>query len=250
MTSNISAGTATFDFAGRRVVVTGGSRGIGKAMVDAFAAAGADVTSVQRTPSPTRADSTLRVIADLTNPDDVSAAIAQIREGGEVDILVNNAGLQAWHDSTEFPLDEFDKILSVNLRAVFQLSQAFGSDMVNRGSGKIINIASMTSFIGGYRAPAYVASKGAVAQLTKALSNEWAGRGLNVNAIAPGYIDTQLNDQLKADLDRSREISNRIPAGMWGSPEHIADAALFLASDAAAYIHGIVLPVDGGWLAR
>ncbi len=250
MTSNTGSGTAAFDFSGARVLVTGGSRGIGQAIVDAFVAAGADVASVQRSDRAGDAARVRRIAADLTLPDDVEAVIAQVRAAGGVDVLVNNAGLQAWHDSTDFPLDEFDRILSINLRAVFRLSQALGGDMLRNGAGKIINIASMTSFVGGFRAPAYAASKGAVAQLTKALSNEWAGRGLNVNAIAPGYIDTELNQELKADAARSREVSHRIPAGRWGTPEDIAGAALFLASDAAAYIHGVVLAVDGGWLAR
>ena len=240
-----------YNFTGRRVVVTGSSRGIGAAIAHAFAEAGAHVIGIQRLDAETPVSGRLQVItADLANAGDVARVIEQVRAGGAVDVLVNNAGTQAWHDSVDFPLDEFDRIVALNLRVVFQLCQAFGADMVTRGAGKIINLASMTSFIGGYRAPAYAASKGAVAQLTKALCNEWAGRGVNVNAIAPGYIDTELNSPLKADTARVAEIARRIPAGRWGDADAVADVALFLASEGARYMHGSVVPVDGGWLAR
>lgn len=245
-------------FRGQSVVVTGASRGIGLSIASAFLDRGADVISIQRGElSPAlvahaeRAGASVRATrADLNEPEQITDAIDGILSSARVDVVVNNAGMQHWHDSTEFPLEVFERILDVNLRAVFQICQGFGRSMLERGRGKIINMASMTSFIGGYRAPAYAASKGAVAQLTKALCNEWAQHGVNVNAIAPGYLATEMNRPLIEDSVRSAEIMTRIPAKRWGEPEAIANAALFLASDAADYIHGVVLPVDGGWLAR
>ena len=180
----------------------------------------------------------------------IGRAMAEALAVGPVDILVNNAGTQIRHAATEFPLPDFDAVLAVNLRAVFQLCQAFGGPMLDRGWGRVVNVASLLSFQGGIRVPAYAASKGAVAQLTKALCNEWAGRGVAVNAVAPGYVDTDMNEALVADPERHAAISARIPAGRWGSAEDLAGAVVFLSSDAAAYVHGVVLPVDGGWLAR
>jgi 2-deoxy-D-gluconate 3-dehydrogenase len=150
----------------------------------------------------------------------------------------------------DFPLEAWDAVLQVNLRAVFRLCQLFGRPMLERGHGKIVNVASLLSFQGGVTVPAYAASKGAVAQLTKALCNEWAGRGVNVNAVAPGYMATDMNTALLQDPVRSEQISARIPAGRWGSPDDLGGAVVFLASPAAAYVHGQVLAVDGGWLAR
>ena len=167
-----------------------------------------------------------------------------------VDILVNNAGVQDRYPAVDFPLDAWDHVLDVNLRAVFQLCRLFGGPMVQRGSGAVVNVASVLSFQGGITVPAYAASKGGVAQLTKALCNEWAGRGVNVNAVAPGYMDTELNSALLADPVRSEQITVRIPAGRWGRPDDIGNVVVFLASPAAAYVHGQVLAVDGGWLAR
>lgn len=195
--------------------------------------------------------STAHAIAvDLSDEASVASAAAQALALGQVDILVNNAGTQIRHDAVEFPLADFDTVMNVNTRAVFQLCQLFGAPMLERGNGKIINMASMLTFQGGFRVPAYAASKGAVAQLTKALCNEWAGRGVNVNAVAPGYIATDMNEALLADEERNEQILMRIPAGRWGNPDDLAGAVLFLASGAADYIHGTVLPVDGGWLSR
>ena len=167
-----------------------------------------------------------------------------------VDILVNNAGTQERYPAIDFPLPAWDRIMDINLRAVFQLCQLFGAPMLERGQGKIVNLASLLSFQGGMTVPAYAASKGAVAQLTKALCNEWAGRGVNVNAIAPGYMNTDMNAALLADPVRLEQLSTRIPAGRWGQPQDIGDVVVFLASRAAAYVHGQVLAVDGGWMAR
>lgn len=253
-----AAGAASFDYSGRLVVVTGARRGIGLAIATAFQQTGAGLVLLQRGDADptlvTRAAERglpLHVVpVELEDRASIAAAIEAVAAIGRPDVLVNNAGVQMWADSVEFPLDDFDRILDVNLGAVFQLCQGIGRGMVERGHGKIVNLASMTSFIGGFRAPAYAASKGAVAQLTKALCNEWAQHGVNVNAVAPGYLKTEMNQTLVDDPARSAEIMTRIPAKAWGDPRAIADATLFLASDAADYIHGIVLPVDGGWLAR
>jgi 2-deoxy-D-gluconate 3-dehydrogenase len=247
-----------FDLSGRTAVVTGASKGIGLGIATGLVNAGASVVGLQRGALPDqllrlaeeRGGSAQHVPVDLSDESSIATAIEQTLALGDVDILVNNAGTQIRHDAVEFPLADFDTVLDINLRAVFQLCQGFGRPMLERGWGRIVNVTSLLSFQGGYRVPAYAASKGAATQLTKALSNEWAGRGVNVNAVAPGYIDTDMNEALIADPERNAQISVRIPAGRWGTGEDLAGAVVFLSSDAAAYVHGIVLPVDGGWLAR
>jgi 2-dehydro-3-deoxy-D-gluconate 5-dehydrogenase len=247
-----------FDLTGRTAVVTGGARGLGRGITLALLAAGADVVTLGRSPLP--ADLAARAAAlgrrlaahtlDLADTAAIAATADAVLAEHRVDILVNNAGVQERHPAAEFPLDAWDRVVEVNLRAVFQLCQAFGGPMLDRGAGSIVNIASLLSFQGGITVPAYAASKGGVAQLTKALCNEWAGRGVNVNAVAPGYMDTELNSALLADPVRREQISVRIPAGRWGRPEDVGNVVVFLASPAAAYVHGQVLAVDGGWLAR
>ena len=247
-----------FDLTGRTALVTGGGRGLGAGITRAMLDAGADVIVFGRSELP----SDLREYAiergralDLYSVDlgegqgiaEVSAAVLAERQ---VDILVNNAGTQERSPAVDFPLESFDRVMEVNLRSVFQLCQIFGRPMLERGEGKIINLASLLSFQGGITVPAYAASKGAVAQLTKALCNEWAGKGVNVNAVAPGYMATEMNSALLADPDRLAQLSARIPAGRWGQPEDIGNVVVFLAASASAYIHGQVLAVDGGWLAR
>lgn len=247
-----------FDLSGRTAVVTGASRGIGLGIATGLVEAGASVVGLQRGPLPAglvarareRGGSARHVGVDLASEDSIAAAVRQTLDLGDVDILVNNAGTQIRHDSVAFPLADFDRVLDVNTRAVFQLCQGFAPGMLARGWGRIVNLASLLGFQGGLRVPAYAASKGAVIQLTKAFSNEWAGLGVNVNAVAPGYIDTDMNEALLADPDRHAQISVRIPAGRWGTGDDLAGAVVFLSSEAAAYVHGIVLPVDGGWLAR
>jgi 2-deoxy-D-gluconate 3-dehydrogenase len=170
--------------------------------------------------------------------------------GGTLDIIINCAGIQRRNKCEEFTLEDWDAVLDVNLTTVFILSQLAGRIMLQKGKGKIINMASMLSFFGGYTVPAYSASKGAVAQLTKALANEWAGRGVNVNAIASGYMDTTMNTALKNDPDRNEQILSRIPAGRWGLPADLKGIAVFLASDASNYINGAIIPVDGGYLVK
>lgn len=241
--------------AGKTAVVTGASRGIGEAVAMTLLRSGVDVTTLQRSaPSEAlqrAADETGRTLAhvavDFADEASIQRAITTI---GAVDVLVTNAGTQIRHDAVEFPLEDFTRVMQVNTSAVFQLCQGFGRHMVERGSGKIVALASLLSYQGGLRVPAYAASKGAVAQLVKALSNEWAGRGVNVNAIAPGYVETEMNEALLADTERFRQLSERIPAGRWATPEDIAGAVVFLCTPYADYIHGTVLPVDGGWLGR
>lgn len=246
------------DLTGQTAVVTGASRGIGSAIAQGFLRAGADVVTLQRAnPSPdleqAAAAAERRLThhsVDLASETSISEVAADVLAGNPVDILVNNAGAQIRNDAVDFALDDLDATMNINLRAVFQLCQVFGAPMVERGRGKIINLASMLSFQGGYRTSAYAASKGAVVQLTKALCNEWAGHGVNVNAVAPGYLATEMTEALRADSARNQEISARIPAGRWGTPDDLVGPVVFLASDVADYINGAVIPVDGGWLAR
>ncbi len=249
-----------FSLDGKTALVTGASRGIGRAIAIGFAHAGAEVALVARSES--RLVEVKREIESIgcrceVFPGDLreTAGIAElnrrvIQAFGHIDILVNNAGTTHRDDAVDFPEERWDDVLAVNLKAVWLLCQQVGRGMVQRGEGKIINIASLLSFSGGIRAPAYAASKGGVAQLTKALANEWASKGVNVNAIAPGYIDTDLSAGLIKDPVRSAELMHRIPASRFGTPDELAGAAIFLASDAAAYIHGHILTVDGGWMAR
>ena len=184
---------------------------------------------------------------------DVSAhALAdEIRSDGKgLDVLVNNAGVQSRHKAADFPRSDWNYVIDVNMNAVFFMCQEVGKLLLAQGKGKIINIASLLSFQGGITVPAYAASKGAVAQFTKALSNEWASQGVNVNCIAPGYMDTEMNVALKADETRSSQIMARIPAGRWGKPEDMVGAAIYLASDASDYVNGTIITVDGGWMGR
>jgi 2-deoxy-D-gluconate 3-dehydrogenase len=173
-----------------------------------------------------------------------------VKSFGRIDVLVNNAGAQRRHPAEEFPLEDWDYVLAVNLHAVWILAQAAGRHMLAQGQGKIINVASALSFFGGITVPAYAASKGGVAQLTKALSNEWAGRGVNVNAIAPGNMDTEMTEALVGNPQREPLILSRIPAGRWGTPDDLKGVTLFLASAASDYLHGAIIPVDGGYLGR
>ena len=248
-----------FRLDGKVALVTGGNRGLGMGMAAALAEAGADVVSVQRSAgAPELAGrveavgrSLLPLALDLADGESARRALAATLERfGRVDILVNNAGVQRRAPATEFPFEDWRAVMEINLDAVFRFCQAFGGEMVRQGHGKVINVASLLSFQGGITVPAYAASKHAVTGLTRALSNEWAPHGVNVNAIAPGYMDTDMNEALLADPDRSRTIGGRIPAGRWGTARDVAGAAVFLASAAADYVHGHTLVVDGGWLAR
>ena len=228
----------TYDLSGKTALVTGSNRGIGKAMADALEAAGAEVVR------------TCSKDCDLSDRSAVYAFIERVKKEHQIDILVNNAGMILRKPAAEHPDEWWDKVMSVNIDSQFVLAREFGKDMVARGYGKIVFTASLLTFQGGITVPGYAASKGAVGQLAKALANEWAGKGVNVNAIAPGYIATDNTAALRADPVRSRQILERIPAGRWGEASDIAGACVFLCSPASDYINGIVLPVDGGWLAR
>lgn len=248
----------SFDLAGKVALVTGANTGIGQAIAVALAEAGADVAVAGRSP----AGETLAQIAktgrhavgigaDLSSIEPVDRVIAEtVSALGRIDILVNNAGIIRRADLAEFSEADWDAVVDTNLKSLFFLSQAASRPMVAQGSGKIINIASLLSFQGGIRVPSYAAAKSGVAGVTKAMANELAPQGVQVNAIAPGYIATNNTAALQADETRSRQILERIPTGRWGRPEDIAGAAVFLASPAADYVTGQVLAVDGGWLAR
>ena len=247
-----------FNLAGRTALVTGANTGLGQGIAVALAAAGADIVVAGRSPAEDTAAQVralgrrfLDVRADLSSTapvrDVVDAAVAL---NGRLDIVVNNAGIIRRADSLDVEEADWDAVIDTNLKSVFFLAQAAARHMAAHGGGKIVNIASLLSFQGGIRVPAYAASKSAVAGLTRALANEWAAQGINVNAIAPGYFDTNNTAALRADPVREPAILARIPAGRWGQPGDLAGAAVFLASRASDYVHGIVLPVDGGWLAR
>jgi 2-dehydro-3-deoxy-D-gluconate 5-dehydrogenase len=248
-----------FGLEGRLAVVTGASRGIGFAVADCLAAAGADVIGVGsgrpdgdsevRAAVEGRGRKFIALSADLADREQVAALAADLA-ARDVDILVNNAGTIRRAPAAEHPDADFDHVIDVNLRATFVLAREVGRAMVRRRRGKIVNTASMLSFQGGVLVPGYASSKSAVAGLTKALANEWAGKGVNVNAVAPGYVATANTRDLREDTVRSRAILERIPAGRWAEATDIAGAVLFLCSRAADYVHGAVLPVDGGWLAR
>jgi 2-deoxy-D-gluconate 3-dehydrogenase len=252
-----------FDLSGKVAVVTGANTGIGQAIALALAAAGADIACVGRTP----ADDTVQQIralgrraeiisADLSTIEPVQRVVDEaVDKLGGLDILINNAGIIRRADAVDFSEDDWDAVIDTNLKSVFFLCQAAGRHMIARhekdgGSGKIVNIASMLTFQGGIRVPSYTASKSGIGGLTKLLANEWAGKGINVNAIAPGYIATNNTAALQADENRNRSILERIPAGKWGDPSDLGGAAVFLCSRAADYVQGHILAVDGGWLAR
>ena len=247
-----------FSLAGRVALVTGAGSGIGQAIAVALAAAGADVAAVGRSDSGETGERVqaagsrfLAVAADLRSAAVCREVVEAVEAGlGGIDILVNNAGTIRRREALEFSEEDWDSVMDVNLKTLFFLSQAAARRMIPRGGGKIINIASMLSFQGGVRVASYTASKSGVAGVTRLLANEWASKGINVNAIAPGYIVTRNTEPLRRDEERSREILGRIPAGRWGVPDDLGGAAVFLASRAANYVHGAILPVDGGWLAR
>ncbi|MEU1753061.1 SDR family NAD(P)-dependent oxidoreductase [Micromonospora matsumotoense] len=252
--------SALFDLSGRTAVVTGARRGIGLAMAEALAVAGADIVGVsaqleatgseveQRVRAAGRRFTALRV--DLADRVAVRRLVGDLHDLGPIDILVNNGGTIARAPAAEHPDEMWDHVIEVNLTSQFVLSREIGREMVARGRGKIIFTASLLSFQGGITVPGYAASKSGIAGLTKALANEWAAHGVNVNAIAPGYIATDNTRALREDPERDRAILTRIPAGRWGDAADLAGATVFLAAPASDYVNGIVLPVDGGWLGR
>ena len=250
--------SSPFDLQGRCAVVTGASRGIGRAIALGLTRAGAEVVLVGR---PGSNDATREAVVGLGGKVDVVeldmgdlAAVervgAELAASRQVDVLVNNAGIIDRQDTVDLAREDWERVLDVNLNGVFLLTQQVGRTMVARGHGKVVSIASLLTFQGGIRVASYAASKHAVAGLTKALANEWGPHGVQVNAIAPGYIATDNTTALREDPDRARSILERIPAGRWGSADDIAGTAVFLSSSAADYVNGHVLVVDGGWMAR
>ncbi|KAI5861988.1 2-deoxy-D-gluconate 3-dehydrogenase [Durotheca rogersii] len=271
-TARASAGMAAayleklFSLQGRVAVVTGGTRGIGQAMAISLAKAGADIILIQRDESNLETKRSIEAFgrkahvytADLASQEAVGGLSKRILgDGHDVSILVTSAGIQRRHAAHEFPMGDWDEVLQVNLRAVWTLCRDLGAYMLTRAPhpatghrGSVINVASLVSFQGGITVPAYAAAKGGVAQLTKALSNEWASHGVNVNAIVPGYVATDMNEALINNPERAASILARIPAGRWGKPEDFEGATVFLAGAGSLYVSGELLTVDGGWLGR
>jgi 2-deoxy-D-gluconate 3-dehydrogenase len=246
-----------FRIDGKIAVVTGGTKGIGKAIAQCLAEAGADIAVVSRRPHPdikkVMLDLGRRYIhhsADLTKREQTKNVIpAVVQKMGGLDILVNNAGIIRRSPAAEHAEQDWDDTIESDLTAAFILSQAAGRIMLKKGKGKIINIASVLSFQGGLNVTAYASAKHGVVGLTRALANDWASKGVNVNALAPSFFVTSLTEAIRKDPERSKSITARTPAGRWGTPEDIAGAAVFLASPASDFIHGVVLPTDGGWMA-
>lgn len=252
---------AQFDLTGKTALVTGSRRGIGRGMAEALAAAGADIVGVSASMESDAGalGESVRAMGrnvtgyacDFADRGAVSEFAARVtHEHPRIDILVNNAGTIRRAPAAEHSDAFWDEVIDVNLSAQFVLSREIGKGMLERGAGKVIFTASLLTFQGGITVPGYAASKGGIGQLTMALANEWAGRGVNVNAIAPGYIETDNTEALRNDPDRFRAILDRIPAGRWGRPEDFAGPVVFLASSASDYVHGAILTVDGGWMGR
>jgi 2-deoxy-D-gluconate 3-dehydrogenase len=248
-----------FSLKGKTALVTGSSRGLGAAIAVAFAQAGAQVAIHGSSAMPaatqkkleTMGAKSLSLVGDVGDAKVCALLVEEtVRHFGMIDILVNNAGIIRRAPAVDYSEEDWKAVIDVNLSSVFRLTQHAGRHMLKQGSGKIINIASLLTFQGGILVPAYAAAKGGVGQLTKAFANEWAAKGVNVNAIAPGYMDTDNTEALRNNPERSRQILERIPAGRWGQPEDLAGAAVFLASSASDYLHGHVLVVDGGWMNR
>jgi 2-deoxy-D-gluconate 3-dehydrogenase len=250
-----------FQLDGRAALVTGAAQGMGRAMALGLAEAGADVAVLDRLPlddclrdldaTGRRAVGIMRDLAGTTPASAEEIIHECVERLGRLDILVNNAGIIRRAAALDFRQEDWEAVLDINLSSVFYLSQAAARHYTASGQrGKIINVASMLSFQGGLTVPSYAAAKSGLAGLTRALANEWAALGINVNAVAPGYIETDVTAGIRADPDRNRSILERIPAGRWGRPADVQGAVVFLASDAAEYLHGVILPIDGGWLAR
>jgi 2-deoxy-D-gluconate 3-dehydrogenase len=249
---------SAFELVGKRIAITGANTGIGQGIAVAVARAGGAVVGIGRSAM----DETARLVAAQgaeflsvkADISDTKAAVAMLNDlmaDGPLDGLVNNAGIIRRADSVDFTEEDWDDVMDVNLKSLFFLSQAFGRNcLAAKRGGRIVNLASLLSFQGGIRVPSYTASKHGVLGLTRLLANEWAAKGINVNAIAPGYIETNNTEALRSDPDRSKSILERIPAGRWGVADDIGDAAVFLLARASNYMHGAVIPVDGGWLAR
>jgi 2-deoxy-D-gluconate 3-dehydrogenase len=250
--------TQPFDLTGKVALVTGANTGLGQGIAIALAEAGADIAAAGIVPADETAEKIkalgrkfINIDANLITIEPVDRIIKETLEGlGGLDILVNNAGLIRRADAVEFSEKDWDDVMNVNIKSAFFMSQAAGKHFIAQGYGKIINIASMLSFQGGIRVPSYTASKSGIAGITRLLANEWAAKGININAIAPGYMSTDNTAQIRADEARNKSILDRIPAARWGDPADLGGTAVFLASRASDYVNGAVIPVDGGWLAR
>lgn len=247
-----------FSLEGKVALVTGANTGLGQGIAVALAEAGADIAAAGIQPPAETAEKVralgrrlVAIEANLSSLEPIDRVVRETLDGlGGLDILVNNAGLIRRADAVDFTEKDWDDVMNVNIKSAFFMAQAAGRHMLAQGRGKIINIASMLSFQGGIRVPSYTASKSGIAGITRLLANEWAGKGININAIAPGYMATDNTAQLRADEDRSKAILDRIPASRWGTPEDLGGTAVFLASRASDYVNGAIIPVDGGWLAR
>ena len=249
-----------FKLDGKVALVTGSERGLGRGMAVALAQAGADIVGVTHTPDAPETAAAIaatgrkyvHVQANLLSIEPIEGVVAKAVEAfGHIDILVNNAGIIMRNDSVDFTEKEWDDVMNINVKTVFFMCQAVARQFIKQGTGgKIVNIASMLSFQGGIRVPSYTASKSGIAGITRLLANEWAAKGVNINAIAPGYMATDNTAQLRADEDRNKAILDRIPAARWGEPADLGGTAVFLSSAASDYVNGAVIPVDGGWLAR
>lgn len=249
-----------FDLTGKTALVTGGNKGLGKGITEGLCEAGAKVAILASSESVfevaeefcKKGYEVVGIKCDLGNSKQIEECFHEAVEklGGKLDIIVNNAGIQRRNPCEDFLMEDWEDVLNINLKAVFQLCQLAGRNMLQHGGGKIINLASMLSYFGGYTVPAYAAAKGGVAQLTKALSNEWSSKGICVNAIAPGYMATSMNTKLIEDPKRNTEILSRIPMARWGNEEDVKGVAVFLASKASDYVSGAIIPVDGGYLGR
>ncbi|CAL4869493.1 2-dehydro-3-deoxy-D-gluconate 5-dehydrogenase (plasmid) [Asticcacaulis sp. MM231] len=250
--------TALFDLTGKVALVTGANTGLGQGVALALAEAGADIAAAGIVPATETGEKVealgrrfFNIEANLMSIEPVERIVAETLSNlGGLDILVNNAGLIRRQDAVDFSEKDWDDVMNVNIKGAFFMAQAAGRHMIAQGSGKIINIASMLSFQGGIRVPSYTASKSGIAGITRLLANEWASKGLNINAIAPGYMATDNTAQIRADPAREQAILDRIPANRWGLPSDLGGAVIFLASSASDYVNGAIIPVDGGWLAR
>jgi 2-deoxy-D-gluconate 3-dehydrogenase len=251
--------TTSFSIEGKKAIITGAARGLGRGMAQGLHHAGAELALIDMADNiqaiakemGAQGRNVVGVQADLSQRDQLKRGFDEaVKALGGLDILVNNAGITRWSQAEAMTEADWDIVLEVNLNSVFFLAQLAGQHMLKQGHGKIVNIASLLSFGGGYLTVGYAASKGGVAQMTKALANEWAGKGINVNAIAPGYMATEMNIPLMEDPARNKLIMDRVPAGRWGLPEDLVGALIFLSSSASDYVHGILLPVDGAFLAR
>jgi 2-deoxy-D-gluconate 3-dehydrogenase len=249
----------SFSVEGKKAIVTGAAKGLGRGMAEGLHEAGADLALIDMSDSihtiakemGAQGARVVGVQADLSHRDELKRGFNEaVAALGGLDILLNNAGITRWSKAEAMSETDWDIVLEVNLNSVFLLAQLAGQHMLKQGHGKIINIASLLSFGGGYQTVGYAASKGGVGQMTKALANEWSSRGINVNAIAPGYMATEKNIPLMEDPARNKLIMDRVPAGRWGLPEDLVGALIFLSSPASDYLHGILIPVDGGFLAR